>query len=581
VDALPDLLGRDSLAANVDPYAFLPMASIHLSSVDWIVLCSYLVIVLSIGFIASRKVKGTAHYFLGNRRFGKTVMIAQSFGTGTHAEMPVSLAGAVYSMGVSGMWYQWKNLFVTPFYWLLAPLFRRFRRATMSEVVEDRYGRWMAAFYTAYSISSLSIDVGSMLKGAAKVIDQATGGAMPLNGVLVGMAAIFIIYSFVGGIMASAWSDVMQGMMIIVLSFIVIPLGWSLAGGMAGMKETLGVAKFSLIAPNGIGPWFIFVLTLNGLIGIVAQPHLIAAVGTGEDEYTCRVGQFYGTLIKRICTVGWAVVGLLTATLIARGTFGIKSLSDPEEAFGFACRHLLFPGGIGLLIACFLAANMAGCSAFMVDAGAIVTNGLYRKYIAPRRSDYHYLWVGRISGLLVTLVAVVYAVFFIERVLYSFLLTETMSAFVGVSILGGIIWPRANRWGAIASIVAAVLADLLQYQHLHQRLDYWDPNVFGASLIIGVIALVVVSLVTPSEPVSASREFREKLQRPSAGDDDSNVESDAARTGEQLLIVNALSLRKGAGGYGFFHAYRTDLLGFAKGAGLVTLLIGIAIWIFR
>jgi len=508
-------------------------------------------------------------------------MIAQSFGTGTHADMPVSLAGAVFTTGVSAIWFQWKNLFATPFYWVLAPLFRRFRRTTMSEVVEDRFGPWMSALYTVSALVTFSISLGGMLKGAAKVIGQTTGGAMPVDAILVSMAAVFIIYSFVGGIMASAWSDVVQGILIITLSFVIIPLGWSTVGGMHGMRAALGTARFSMVVPNGIGVWFIAMLTLNGVLGIAAQAHLIAAVGTGKDEYTCRVGQFYGSLIKRICTIGWTIVGLMAATLVANRTYGVDQLSDPEEAFGFACRHLLFPGGIGLLIACFLAANMAGCSAFMVDSGAIITNGIYRRYLVRGRPDSHYLLAGRIGGLMVTLGAVVYAVLFIHRVLYAFLLTETMSAFIGVGFLGGIIWPRANRWGAISSLIAAVSVDLWSYHRMHQRLDSWDPNVFCLSLGVGVVMLVVVSLLTPAESDVAIAEFTAKLQTPSVGEDATDSTADAAETGEQLLLVNILNLRAGARGRGFFHAYRVDLIGLAKGVMLVLVLIAATWFLFR
>ena len=49
----------------------------------------------------------------------------------------------------------------------------------------------------------------------------------------------------------------------------------------------------------------------DGLVGIMAQPHQLAAVGTGRDEYTCRQGMLYGNMVKRVCTVGWALVGLI------------------------------------------------------------------------------------------------------------------------------------------------------------------------------------------------------------------------------------------------------------------------------
>ena len=114
-----------------------------LATLDWIILAAYLVVITAIGLIVGYRVRHTGEYFLGGRRFGPWLMMGQSFGVGTHAEMPVALAGAVYSLGASAIWFQWKNLFITPFYWLMAPVFRRIRRTTMAEFTEDRYGPWM------------------------------------------------------------------------------------------------------------------------------------------------------------------------------------------------------------------------------------------------------------------------------------------------------------------------------------------------------------------------------------------------------------------------------------------------------
>ena len=261
----------------------------------------------------------SGEYFLGGRRFGPWLMIGQSFGVGTHAEMPVALAGAVYSVGASAIWYQWKNLFITPFYWIMAPVFRRIRRTTMAEFTEDRYGSWMAAIYIVFALCYFVINTGSMLKGAGKVISQATGGGVGVNEIVVAMTVMFILYSFVGGLVAAAWTDLFQGFLIIALSFMLIPLGWSVVGGLDGMQASLEPFRFSLATPSGIGPWVIAMLTVNGLVGIMAQPHQLAAVGTGKDERTCRIGMLYGNMVKRVCTVGWALVGLIVAAMIAQG----------------------------------------------------------------------------------------------------------------------------------------------------------------------------------------------------------------------------------------------------------------------
>jgi Na+/proline symporter len=544
---------------------------IHVALIDWVVLGVYLAGITAIGLAAGRKVKGTESYFMGERKFGKWLMMGQAFGTGTHAEMPVSLAGAVYVSGFAAIWFQWKNLFATPFYWLIAPLFRRIRRTTMAEAVEDRYGEWMGGIYTVFALCFFTINAASMLKGAAKVISQAAGGDLPVDWIVVAMTIVFMAYSLVGGLVAAAWTDFVQGFLIIALSFMLLPLGWGLVGGFDGLRQTLDPSKFSLATPGAIGPWFILMLTINGLVGIVAQPHMVAAVGSGKDEYDCRVGFLYGTFVKRFCTVGWALVGLMVAGLVARGVFGPNALTDPEHAFGFACRHLLFPGGIGLLIACVLAANMAACSAFMVDSGALATNGIYRKYMVKDREDRHYLAAGRISGLIVTIIAVVYAVFMIQRVLYSFLLTETMATYMGISIMGGILWRRANRWGALASMVTAMAVNFAMYSIRGQRLDSWDPNVFLAALVSGLIALVVVSRLTPPEPSAA--EFFTRLETPTAGPAET-----AGAEGRQLILVNLFRLRTGAQGHGLAHAYRTDIRGFVIGWVIAAVLIG-AVWV--
>ena len=540
---------------------------------DWAVLVVYFIVILAIGLIVGYRVRHSGEYFLGERKFGPWVMIGQSFSVGTHAEMPVALAGAVYSVGASAIWYQWKNLFITPLYWIMAPVFRRIRRTSMAEFTEDRYGRFMGTIYIVFAVCFFIIETGGLLKGAGKVISQATGATAGVNEIVAAMTVMFVLYSFIGGLVASAWTDLVQGFLIIVLSFMLIPLGWHAVGGLAGMKASLPAASFSLSTPSGIGPWVIAMLTINGLVGIMAQPHMLATVGTGRDERTCRIGMLFGNSVKRVCTVGWMLVGLIVAAIVmqsgGRGGAQGANLGDPENAFGFACRQLLFPGALGLLIASVLAASMSACSAYMVDVGALFTAGLYRPHLAPNRSDRHYLWVGRISGVALTMLGVLYAMFLIESVLYTFLLTETLSTFVGISLLGGIVWPRANRWGALASLLTALAVNFLLYYLAGERLDRWDPNVFLAALCAGIAALVVVSLLTRPEPVERIDSFFDRLQ----------TSSDEGSTASRpLLLVNVLRLGRATAGRGW-RVFREDLVGLAIGFGLVATLVAATAWL--
>ena len=117
-------------------------------------------------------------------------------------------------------------MLITPFYWLMAPWYRRSERTTIGEIIEDRYGRALALLYTVFAIAFFVFNQGAMLKGAGKIISVATGGELiSPNGVVVAMTVAFILYSFFGGLIASAYTDFVQGFLIIVLSFMLIPAG--------------------------------------------------------------------------------------------------------------------------------------------------------------------------------------------------------------------------------------------------------------------------------------------------------------------------------------------------------------------
>src|SRR5947209_4078050 len=425
----------------------------NIAPLDWAVLVAYLVIITAIGLIVGWRVRQSGEYFLGGRRFGPWLMIGQSFSIGTHAEMPVALAGAVYSVGASAIWYQWKNLFITPFYWIMAPVFRRIRRTSMAEFTEDRYGSWMGAIYSVFALCFFIINTGSMLKGAGKVISQATGAGVGANQIVVAMTVMFILYSFVGGLVAAAWTDLFQGFLIIALSFMLIPLGWRVVGGLDGMHASLAPFRFSLATPSGIGP----------------------------------------------------------------------------------------------MVIAILAATMSACSAFLVDSGALFTEGLYRRRLVPNRPDRHYLWVGRISGFVITMLGVLYALFLIQSVLYTFLLTETLATFVGISVLGGIVCRRSNRSCALASLLSALATNFALYSVTGQRLDHWDANVFLAALVAGIVALVVVSLLTQAEPAESIDSLFGRLQT-SSDDALATVADPSSRAvaAHPLLLVNLLHLGRAA-----------------------------------
>ena len=272
-----------------------------MNPLDIIVLVVYFIGITVFGLWISRRTQTSEGYFLGGRQLKWWTMMGQAFGTGTHAEMPVAQAGASFSGGFATIWYQWKNMLITPFYWLIAPWYRRSERTTIAGMVTDRYGRRMGLFYTVFAIAFFVFTMGVMLQGAAKVISVASGGMISPNGVVIGMTIAFMLYSFFGGLVAAAHTEFIQAFFIIVLSFLLIPAGLQAVGGFSGMREALPADFFQLYSEaSGLDAFTIAMLAVNGVVGITAQPHMMTMFASGNTERAGRIGQTYGTFVKRL-----------------------------------------------------------------------------------------------------------------------------------------------------------------------------------------------------------------------------------------------------------------------------------------
>jgi Na+/proline symporter len=535
-----------------------------MSPLDYIVLFGYFISITAFGLWMARKTRTSDAFFRGERKFKWYIMIGQAFGVGTHAEMPVAQTGATFSQGFATIWYQWKNMLITPFYWLIAPFYRRSERTTIGEIIEDRYGSKMGLVYSVFAVTYFVFNMGVMLQGAAKVISVASGNLISPDMVVLTMTVAFIIYSFAGGLIAAAYTDFIQSFLIITLSIMLIPLGLKEINGFAGMKAVLPDHFFDLFnSASGIDAFTIAMLAVNGIVGITAQPHMISMCATGNTERAGRIGQTFGSMVKRLVTIGWALTGLVVAALVIKK--GV-TLPDPEMAFGYACSVLLVPGLVGLMLAAIVAANMSACSNFMVNTGALFTQNFYKKYINPAAEDHMLLRMGQFSGLGLAILAVLFAMS-IKNVLHAFLFTETLAAFMGIMFLGGLIWKRANRYGAASAVIVSILTYFIfNYVSTGElMLVYkWKPAPFGLAMFSGFFVFWLVSILTRPENKEKNDAFFDNMRRKSdAGYKGSDGKKPfASETGEELILLDLPGWLHKDRWTGFMKRYKEDIAGF-------------------
>jgi len=456
------------------------MFGLHIA--DIFVLVLYLLGMAAIGFWTASKIKKSNDFFMP-RRFGKAMMVMFGFGAGTHSDQAVGVASKSYTSGLSGIWYQWLWLPVTPFYWLIAPVMRRFRAITTGDVFEARYNRSVAMLYAVIGMLNLSVNIGLMLRGSSEVISASTQGLLSANAAIAVMTAVFVIYGVAGGLAAAIITDFIQGILTIIFSFLLLPLVMNAVGWMDGIHEAIAdPQKLSLVAPAGITAFYIAVIALNALVGIVTQPHTMSNCAAGKTEMEGRFGWMFGNIIKRICTVPWCLTGVAAIVYFAAA----GRVVEPDKVFGAVAGDFLpkiLPGILGIFLAALLASVMSSCDAFMIASSALFTENIYRP-LSPGHSQGHYVTVGRIASVVVVSGGVAFA-YWLPGVVAGLEIFWKVSAMMGLAFWLGLFWRRTTVAGAWAATLVSFAVMMFTSVIPFGQSVLWDFNARCARYLPG------------------------------------------------------------------------------------------------
>ncbi len=479
------------------------MTWLGLHLIDWLVLGVYLLGIVAIGVWTARKVNSQDDYFMGGRRFGKVFMMFFAFGSGTSSEQAVSVAAGSFRNGLAGIWYQFLWLWATPFYWIIAPVFRRMRALTTSDFFEARYDRSTATLYSVLGIAMSITFIAAALFMGAKLVSGLTGGEFPMEWAIAAMTVMFVVYGMAGGLGAAVATDFVQGVLTVLFSFILLPFALSYAAQVAGTpngfaalhqgvagvvsgEELLSMTVTPEVAIRNnqepITPFYILMLSLVGLVGIVAQPHIMGVCGAGKTEWEGRFGFTTGNFLKRLCTIAWTFTGIACVIIYLTPGSGFISPerlaeinSEPgamktfaDEVFGHAAHDILptiSHGLLGLFFAGLLAAIMSTCDAQMVVGSGLFTENIYKRYINRHGDQRHYVWVGRFAGLGIVALALALMSQFQDAIQILTKYVNILPALIGLSFWFGIVWRGFTPAAVWASTMTAAVIWLLTTTH--------------------------------------------------------------------------------------------------------------------
>ncbi|MBN2011311.1 sodium:solute symporter family protein [candidate division KSB1 bacterium] len=479
------------------------MHILGLHIIDFSIILIYIVFILWLGKRAADKTKDTSDFYLAGRKLGKFYQFFLNFGNSTNADQAMAVSREIYRQGIGGMWIQYLVLFLTPFYWFTTMLFRRSRLVTIGDFFTERFhSKFLGGAYAVFTLlmAFLGGGVGFMVAGKTMMVlspkpaiqytvEEAQSVAMfeeyqllkkkadlgltneeqarydelverNKKGELCAVisytneiafyfiyAVIVGVYTMLGGFLAAAITDAIQGVLIITFSMLLIPIGLNKIGGFAGLHASVPDYMFELFGSASMSEyaWYtILAMVIANLVSIVASAPMMATAGSAKDENTARFGMIGGMFFKRFLMILWALTGLLAIGLYT------GKLHDPDLIWGFMTNDLLFPGAIGLMLSGILAANMSSLDAASVTNSALFIKNIYQPFVT-NKSETHYINVGRIV-IAVTLLGGIWAAVFIGNLLDLFKYFISIPAIFGAPIWLAFLWRRLTKTAVIIQV---------------------------------------------------------------------------------------------------------------------------------
>jgi len=464
--------------------------SIQLHSIDYLLLVTYFLFVLGIGFVLRRTVSGSKDFFESGRSLPAWICALGFIGANLGAQevMGMAASGAKYGMMTSHFYWigavpamVFVAIFMMPFYY-------GSKARSVPEYLKLRFDEKTRGFnaltFACMTIMSSGISMYALAKLLNAILGWNFHGCVLVSGVIV------LAYIFMGGLTSAIYNEVLQFFLIVFGFLPLVLLGLKDVGGWDGL-----VAKLVKPAINaGFSPdtwthswshtgsastnpmgveWFGLAMGLGFVLSfgywctdfLVVQRAMAA-----KDMGAARRTPILAAVPKMFFPALVILPGLIAIALhSAGGNFQLPSKNgglDYDMVVPTMLAHYFPTGMLGLGLTALMASFMSGMAGNVTAFNTVFTYDLYQGYIKKDGSDAHYLAVGRwttVVGILASMAAAYAAASFNNIMDILQLVFAFVNAPLFATFLLGMFWKRTTGHGAFFGLIAGTVAAAIHH----------------------------------------------------------------------------------------------------------------------
>lgn len=475
-------------------------------------LALYFIAMLAIGLYAYKTTSDdVSGYMLGGRKLGPGVTALSAGASDMSGWMLMGLPGAMYIYGLSSTWIA-VGLLLGAYlnYIIVAPRLRTYTEVandsiTLPDYFENRFNdntRILRIVSSIVIVIFFTLYTSSGVVGGGKLFESSFGLSYEVG--LYVTAGVVVAYTLFGGFLAVSMTDFVQGCIMFV-SLILVPwVAIDHLGGISEVTTAVGQLNPDLLSWVGTSSVLAIISALSWGLGYFGQPHIIVRFMAIRSVKDIKTARRIGMSWMLVTIVGAITTGFVGIAYVAETQM---TLSDPETIFIVFSQFLFHPLISGFLLAAILAAIMSTISSQLLVTSSSLTEDFYRTFVKRDASQHELVVIGRLSVLLVALVAIALAY---DR--DSSILTLVSNAWAGFGAAFGplvvlsLYWKRMTFAGALSGIIVGAVTVLI-WIYAPVTIDGLSLSSYLYEIVPGVLAstlaIVIVSKLSqePSVPV--------------------------------------------------------------------------------
>ena len=442
----------------------------------------YLAITLAIGFWASRRIKTANDFTLAGRNLSTTLVGVTIFATWFGPEYIMGVPGLFVERGILGtITDQFGVLLclvlVGSFY---ARKLYRMNIVTLSDFFRMRYNKSIELCTSLIQVFTYFFWIAAQFVALAYLFQAVLNTTIP-QGILLG-ATIVVIYTYIGGMWAVSFTDLLQSIIIVIGLLVVLGGVLDRSGGLGDLLSSQREGFYNFFPSGDLYSWTSYLAAWMAFgIGVIPAQEIYQRLFSAKSARSGVRGIFLAAILLFVISAIPLIIGLAAAKLnpeLMGGDHGQSLIPAMVSQYASLPVQMLFFGAL-------ISAILSTSSGAMLSPATIIGENLLRPYL-PGMTDQRLLLWTRISVVLVAAISCVFA--FRDSDIHGLVVESAVLLMVCLfaPLTFGLFWKKANVRGAWAAIIAGGVVYYLTV-YLETRID---PTIYGTfasclAMIIG------------------------------------------------------------------------------------------------